>query len=61
MNSKHAEILLKLLKFMESFDEIPSISVNFSDSVGRERLHCIAEFTFEVDAKIPKKLKGEGQ
>ena len=39
MNSRHAEVILKLMQFLEAFDEIPVIHASFTDTIGGEILH----------------------
>ena len=58
MNSRHAEIILKIMQMLEGFDEIPSVHGSFEDSEGRERLHCEFHIRLEIDAKKPEKHKG---
>ena len=57
MNSRQAEIILKLMRFLESFDEIPRIHASFQDSVGTERLHWKMNLEFPIDAKYSKEVK----
>ena len=57
MNSNHAEIILKLMRFLESFSEIAQVHGSFQDSVGGERLHCKFTLEIKIDAKRPKEAK----
>lgn len=57
MNSKHAEIILKLMRFLEAFEEIPVIHASFTDTIGGERINWKMEITFPIDAEKPKKSK----
>ena len=55
MNSRHAEIILKLMQFIESFDEILMVHGSFQDSVGGKRLHYRLSLEIPIDAEKPQK------
>ena len=54
LNSRHAEVISKLLQTIEAIPEIKSVGCSFEDSIGRESLHCKFHITFEIFAKNPK-------
>ena len=59
MNSTHAEIIVKLMRFLEAFDEIAVVHGSFEDSIGAERLHTKFSFEMPIDAAKPKKKREE--